>query len=398
MDQNPSSSHQDRLITLKIALFTETFLPKVDGIVTRLTKTVQHLVAAGDEVLIFCPEGAPETYMGARVVGVPAMPLPLYPELKLALPRPMVSDALDAFNPDLVHVVNPAVLGLGGIWGAKQKGYPLVASYHTHLPKYLEHYGLGMLEPVLWELLKMAHNQAQLNLCTSTAMVAELSEKGIQHTALWQRGVDTELFRPELRSQSMRERLLGGRSDTGQLLLYIGRLSAEKQIERIRPVLDAMPNARLALVGDGPYRQQLESLFAGSAANFVGYLAGEELASAYASADAFLFPSSTETLGLVLLEAMAAGCPVVGANRGGIPDIVSDGVNGCLYEPDGVDGGAGSLAAATQRLLGDPGEREQLRRNAREEAERWGWAGATAQLRNYYKQVLQTTPSLSAAG
>ncbi len=398
MDQNPSSSHQDRLITLKIALFTETFLPKVDGIVTRLTKTVQHLVAAGDEVLIFCPEGAPETYMGARVVGVPAMPLPLYPELKLALPRPMVSDALDAFNPDLVHVVNPAVLGLGGIWGAKQKGYPLVASYHTHLPKYLEHYGLGMLEPVLWELLKMAHNQAQLNLCTSTAMVAELSEKGIQHTALWQRGVDTELFRPELRSQSMRERLLGGRSDTGQLLLYIGRLSAEKQIERIRPVLDAMPNARLALVGDGPYRQQLETLFAGSAANFVGYLAGEELASAYASADAFLFPSSTETLGLVLLEAMAAGCPVVGANRGGIPDIVSDGVNGCLYEPDGVDGGAGSLAAATQRLLGDPGEREQLRRNAREEAERWGWAGATAQLRNYYKQVLQTTPSLSAAG
>ena len=383
---------------MKIALFTETFLPKVDGIVTRLTKTVQHLVAAGDEVLIFCPEGAPETYMGARVVGVPAMPLPLYPELKLALPRPMVSDALDAFNPDLVHVVNPAVLGLGGIWGAKQKGYPLVASYHTHLPKYLEHYGLGMLEPVLWELLKMAHNQAQLNLCTSTAMVAELSEKGIQHTALWQRGVDTELFRPELRSQSMRERLLGGRSDTGQLLLYIGRLSAEKQIERIRPVLDAMPNARLALVGDGPYRQQLETLFAGSAANFVGYLAGEELASAYASADAFLFPSSTETLGLVLLEAMAAGCPVVGANRGGIPDIVSDGVNGCLYEPDGVDGGAGSLAAATQRLLGDPGEREQLRRNAREEAERWGWAGATAQLRNYYKQVLQTTPTLSAAG
>ena len=383
---------------MKIALFTETFLPKVDGIVTRLTKTVQHLVAAGDQVLIFCPEGAPETYMGAKVVGVPAMPLPLYPELKLALPRPMVSEALDAFAPDLVHVVNPAVLGLGGIWLAKTKGYPLVASYHTHLPKYLEHYGLGMLEPVLWELLKAAHNQACLNLCTSTAMVAELSEKGIQHTALWQRGVDTDLFRPELRSDAMRQRLLNGRSDSGQLLLYIGRLSAEKQIERIRPVLDAMPEARLALVGDGPYRQQLESLFAGSATHFVGYLAGDELASAYASADAFLFPSSTETLGLVLLEAMAAGCPVVGANRGGIPDIVSDGVNGCLYEPEGADGGAGSLAAATQRLLGDPDQRQQLRRNAREEAERWGWAGATEQLRSYYRQVLsqRPTPALTA--
>ncbi len=379
---------------MKIALFTETFLPKVDGIVTRLTKTVQHLVEAGDEVLIVCPEGAPDTYMGAQVLGVPAMPLPLYPELKLALPRPMVSDALEAFNPDLVHVVNPAVLGLGGIWIAKTKGYPLVASYHTHLPKYLEHYGLGMLEPVLWELLKAAHNQAQLNLCTSTAMVAELSEKGIQHTALWQRGVDTELFRPELRSTAMRQRLLGGRSDSGQLLLYIGRLSAEKQIERIRPVLDALPDARLALVGDGPYRQQLETLFAGSAATFVGYLAGEELASAYASADAFLFPSSTETLGLVLLEAMAAGCPVVGANRGGIPDIVTDGVNGCLYEPEGPDGGAGSLTAATLRLLGDPSQREQLRRNARQEAKRWGWAGATEQLRRYYRQVVEPARAL----
>jgi glycosyltransferase involved in cell wall biosynthesis len=310
----------------------------------------------------------------------------------------MVADALEAFNPDLVHVVNPAVLGLGGIWIAKTKGYPLVASYHTHLPKYLEHYGLGMLEPVLWELLKAAHNQAQLNLCTSTAMVAELSEKGILHTALWQRGVDTDLFRPELRSEAMRQRLLGGRSDTGKLLLYIGRLSAEKQIERIRPVLDALPEARLALVGDGPYRQQLETLFAGSTATFMGYLAGEELASAYASADAFLFPSSTETLGLVLLEAMAAGCPVVGANRGGIPDIVTDGVNGCLYEPDGVDGGAGSLTAAALRLLGDPSQREQLRCNARQEAERWGWAGATEQLRGYYRQVLSSSKKPALVG
>ncbi len=373
---------------MKIALFTETFLPKVDGIVTRLTKTVRHLVEAGDEVLIFCPEGAPEQYMGARVVGVPAMPLPLYPELKLALPRPAMAEALEQFRPDLVHVINPAVLGLGGIWLAKTKGYPLVASYHTHLPKYLEHYGMGLLEPLLWELLKAAHNQAQLNLCTSTAMVAELSDKGIQHTALWQRGVDTEMFRPELRSQSSRERLLGGHSDTGKLLLYIGRLSAEKQIERIKPVLEALPEARLALVGDGPHRSRLEEIFSGLPVTFVGYLAGEELAAAYASGDAFVFPSSTETLGLVLLESMAAGCPVVGANRGGIPDIVTDGVNGCLYEPDGEDGGAASLTAAVLRLLGDAEQRQKLSCHARREAEVWGWAGATEQLRSYYRELL----------
>jgi glycosyltransferase involved in cell wall biosynthesis len=381
---------------LKIAFFTETFLPKVDGIVTRLTRTVEQLGAAGDQVMVFCPEGAPSHFAGAEIVGVPALPLPLYPELKLALPRPAVSDALDQFQPDLVHVVNPAVLGLGGIWLAKTRELPLVASYHTHLPKYLEHYGMGMLEPLLWELLKAAHNQAQLNLCTSTAMVEELRDRGIQHTALWQRGVDTDLFRPDRARPELRQRLLGGQSDSNALLLYVGRLSAEKQIERIRPVLDAMPQARLALVGDGPHRQQLEKVFAGSATTFVGYLGGEELAGAYASADAFLFPSSTETLGLVLLEAMAAGCPVVAARRGGIPDIVTDGLNGCLYEPDGIDDGASSFTAASQRLLGNLEQRNQLRLEARKEAERWGWAGATAQLRRYYQQVVrQELPQLS---
>jgi glycosyltransferase involved in cell wall biosynthesis len=378
---------------VRIAFFTETFLPKVDGIVTRLTKTLQHLVAAGDEVLIFCPEGAPDSYLGAKVVGVPALPLPLYPELKLALPRPAVSEALEQFRPDLVHVVNPAVLGLGGIWLAKSRNLPLVASYHTHLPKYLEHYGMGMLEPLLWELLKTAHNQAQLNLCTSTAMVNELAAKGIQHTALWQRGVDTELFRPSLRSSAMRARLHGDHGDTGNLLLYIGRLSAEKQIERIRPVLAALPQTRLALVGDGPYRHQLERLFEGTATTFVGYLAGEDLAAAYASGDAFLFPSSTETLGLVLLEAMAAGCPVVGANRGGIPDIVSHGENGCLYDPDDPP----SLIAAVQALLGDQEARRTLRVSAREEAERWNWASATDQLKSYYQSVV-TSRALTPQG
>ena len=374
---------------MKVAFFTETFLPKVDGIVTRLTKTIQHLVESGEEVIVFCPEGCPETYMGAQVIGVAAMPLPLYPELKLGLPGPAVSDALENFQPDLIHVVNPAVLGLGGIWLAKTNNIPLIASYHTHLPKYLEHYGMGMLEPLLWELLKAAHNQAILNLCTSTAMVKELSEKGIQQTALWQRGVDTETFRPELRNSSMRNRLLGKYSDEGSLLIYVGRLSAEKQIERIKPVLKALPQARLALVGDGPHRQQLEKTFENTSTTFVGYLSGEELASAYACGDAFLFPSSTETLGLVLLEAMAAGCPVVGANRGGIPDIITDGINGCLYNPDGPNDGSESLIAATQKILGNNIERQSMRTAAREEAEKWGWHSATNQLRNYYQDVLK---------
>ena len=374
---------------MKIAFFTETFLPKVDGIVTRLTKTIEFLTKNGDEVIVFCPEGCPDSYKGATIVGVAAMPLPLYPELKLGLPGPAVSDKLEEFKPDLVHVVNPAVLGLGGIWLAKTNNIPLIASYHTHLPKYLEHYGMGMLEPLLWELLKAAHNQALLNLCTSTAMVNELEDKGIQRTALWQRGVDTENFRPELRSEKMREKLFGKYQNTDSLLIYVGRLSAEKQIERIKPVLDNIPGACLALVGDGPYRGQLEKIFENTKTNFIGYLSGEELASAYASGDIFLFPSSTETLGLVLLEAMAAGCPVIGANKGGIPDIINDGINGCLYDPDEKDNGERSLIEATKKILADKNKKEAMRKEARKEAEQWGWNQATLQLQKFYSETLK---------
>jgi len=374
---------------VKIAFFTETFLPKVDGIVTRLTKTIDNLVQNGDEIVVFCPEGCPTEYKGAKIIGVAAMPLPLYPELKLGLPGPAVSDALENFKPDLIHVVNPAVLGLGGIWLAKSNNIPLIASYHTHLPKYLEHYGMGMLEPLLWELLKAAHNQALLNLCTSTAMVEELESKGIKRTALWQRGVDTETFKPEFRNQKMRNKLLGKYPDKNSLLIYVGRLSAEKQIERIKPVLEEIPDACLALVGDGPYRNQLEKIFENTQTNFIGYLSGEELASAYASGDIFLFPSSTETLGLVLLEAMAAGCPVIGANKGGIPDIINDGVNGCLYDPDGVDEGKSSLIEATKKILKNNNKKENMRVEARKESEKWNWNQATLQLKKYYEETLK---------
>jgi len=369
---------------MRIALFTETFLPKVDGIVTRLRHTVDHLQRNGNQVLVIAPEGGITEHKGAKVYGVTGFPLPLYPELKMALPRPAIGYALEEFQPDIIHVVNPAVLGLAGIFYSKMLKIPLVASYHTHLPQYLQHYGLGMLEGLLWELLKAGHNQAALNLCTSTAMMEELSAHGIERVDLWQRGVDTELFHPDLASVEMRSRLSQNHPES-PLLLYVGRLSAEKEIERIKPILEAIPEARLALVGDGPHRQALEKHFAGTNTHFVGYLMGRELGSAFASADAFIFPSRTETLGLVLLEAMAASCPVVAARSGGIPDIVTDGVNGYLFEPTVDVQGA---IAATVRLLEQKQQRDIIRQNARREAENWGWAAATSQLQNYYQKVI----------
>jgi glycosyltransferase involved in cell wall biosynthesis len=368
---------------MRIALFTETFLPKVDGIVTRLKHTIEHLQKNGNEVLVFCPAGGLESYCGAKICGLSAFPLPLYPELKIALPRPEIGQELAKFKPDIIHVVNPAVLGLAGIFYAKLNRIPLVASYHTHLPKYLAHYGLGMLEGLLWELLKSAHNQAALNLCTSSVMVQELREHGIDRVDLWQRGVDTETFDPAKATSAMRLHLTQC-EPTSRLLVYVGRLGAEKEIEQIKPVLAAIPGARLAIVGDGPHRANLETYFAGTPTYFVGYLGGEELASAYAVADAFIFPSRTETLGLVLLEAMAAGCPVIAARSGGIPDIVTDGENGYLFDPQ--DSQAAILA--TQKLFAEPEHYLNLRKNARSEAEQWNWANATKQLQDYYRQVV----------
>ena len=377
---------------MRIALFTETFLPKVDGIVTRLKHTVEHLQRLGDDVLVFSPDGGLTEYKGARIHGVSGMAFPLYPELKLALPRPSIGEALEQFRPDLIHIVNPAVLGLAGLFYAKTLDIPLIASYHTHLPKYLEHYGWGMFEGLVWELIKAVHNQARMNLVTSTAMQEELTAHGVERVKVWQRGVDTELFRPELASREMRDRLAQGHPDA-PLLLYIGRLSAEKEIDRIKPVLEAIPDARLALVGDGPYREELEKHFADTHTHFVGYLAGEELASAYASADVFVFPSRTETLGLVLLEAMAAGCPVVAANSGGIPDIVTNGENGFLFDPKDEQG----AIAATKRIFDRGAERELMRRNARIEAEKWGWNASTRQLQHFYNEVLSATSMPFAA-
>ncbi|WRH68591.1 MAG: glycosyltransferase [Planktothrix sp. GU0601_MAG3] len=368
---------------MRIALFTETFLPKIDGIVTRLCHTVEQLQRLGDQVLVISPAGGLTEYKGARIYGVEGFPLPMYPELKLGIPHPGIGVELEKFRPDLIHVANPAILGLGGLYYAKKLNLPLVASYHTHLPQYLHHYGLGLLEEVLWNMLRAAHNQAQLNLCTSTAMVRELHDHGIQRLDLWQRGVDTEMFQPSLATVEMRDRLSLGHPDC-HLLLYVGRLGAEKEIERIKAVLEKIPNTRLALVGDGPHRQTLEAHFKGTPTHFVGYLRGKDLAAAYASADAFIFPSRTETLGLVLLEAMAAGTPVVAARSGGIPDIVTDGVNGYLFDPRQEDG----AITATQRLFFDAQEREILRQNARLEAELWGWAAATQQLRSHYQGII----------
>lgn len=374
---------------LRVVLVTETFLPKVDGIVTRLCNTLRHFVSGGNAALLIAPKGV-DGYEGAAVHGVPGFSFPLYPELKLAVPRGSIGRAIEEFQPDVIHAVNPVVLGTSAFYYSASKKIPLVVSYHTHLPKYVHYYGAGKMEPLLWWGMRQGYNRADLTLATSTAMQTELERNGIERVQVWQRGVDTERFHPRHASAGMRERLTQGHP-RDKLLLYVGRLSAEKEIERCRDVIAAVPGLRLALVGDGPHRATLEQYFAGTPTFFAGFMAGTELASAFASADVFILPSRTETLGLVLLESMAAGCPVVTPRSGGTSDIVQDGITGHLYDPDDPDG----PVAAVRKLFENQAHAEALRLQARADAERWGWAAATRQLEGYYREVLDREIRLS---
>jgi glycosyltransferase involved in cell wall biosynthesis len=369
---------------MRIALMTEPFLPKIDGIVTMLTKTVECLRRRGDEVLIFAPSGGPKELFGAEVVGLPSLPFPLYPELRLALPRASMRAKLMAFDPDVLHLFEPALLGVGGLYYSQVLHIPLVISSHTNLPAYLRYYKLGVLEKLTWSLMRERHRRSNLNLCTSTVTMNDLQIHGIADLALWERAVDSSLFGPSARSTEMRN-LLSSNEPERRLLLYVGRLSAEKEVARLRDVIQALPEARLAIVGDGPVRHELERYFKGIPTVFTGYLRGTALASAYASADLFVLPSKTETLGLVLLEAMASGCPVVACRAGGVPDAVQDGCTGFLFEPADPDG----LVSTVKRALSNQTDLNTIRLQARQDVEQHSWEGATDQLRQLYGEAIQ---------
>lgn len=366
---------------MRIALFTETFLPKIDGVVTRIVRTLDHLSGLGHEVLIFAPHHPPPQYAGFRVVRVPGVPFkPWYPELVLGMPRPRLGRELDAFAPDVVHVVNPVILGMWGTAIAKQRNLPLLASFHTDITQYARHLKLSFLSPFSRTFLREVHNQAHLNLCTSQPMVQAARTLGIRRVRLWPKAVDTQRYHPSNRSAAMRERLSAGHPDA-PLMIYVGRLSFEKRLEWLHAAMTRLPEARLAFVGSGPAEGFLRKRFEGTRTVFTGYMSGDELAQAYASADVFAFPSDTETLGFVAMEAMASGVPAVGADAGGIPDVIQDGQNGLLFEPGNLD----DLTAKLDRLLSDEELRSRLAREARLSMEGWSWRAATEKLVDYYR-------------
>jgi glycosyltransferase involved in cell wall biosynthesis len=370
---------------MKIVYFTETFLPKIDGVVTRITRTLDYLTELGHEALIFAPHNPPTEYKGHRIVNVPAFSFrPWYPELFLGLPRPRLGRELDRFAPDMVHVVNPVVLGLWGTAIAKQRNLPLLASYHTDIVQYAVHLKLSLLQGLTRNVLRDIHNQAHVNLCTSQPMVNSANGLGIKRVRLWPKAVDTEAYHPKYFSEDMRSRLSDGHPDL-PLMLYVGRLSNEKRLDWLYAPITQLSNVRLAFIGSGPAEAHLHERFKDTNTVFMGYMSGLELAQAYASSDVFAFPSDTETLGFVAMEAMASGVPAVGARAGGIPDVIEHGKNGLMFTP----GDLGDLTDQLKLLLLNPVLRKDMGRQARLDMEKWSWKAATEKLVDYYELARQ---------
>jgi glycosyltransferase involved in cell wall biosynthesis len=375
---------------LRVCLVTETYVPQVNGVSRTLDRLVRFLTGHGHEVHVVAPRYREPTRLpvGARLTAFSGFPLPFYREI-LACPvrAYRLAQVLGAFGPHVVHLATPGPLGLAALRACRARGLPVVSSFHTHFPQYLAFYRLGGLAPAAWRYLRWFHNRTVATLCPTPSVRDALEDRGFRNVAVWSRGVDADLFRPDRRDPELRRQWGAGSQDV--VLAYAGRLAAEKNLPLLLEAFHLLPRdlCRLVLIGDGPLRPALEADPAVGEGRLVltGYRHGEDLARAYASADLFVFPSVTDTFGNVLLEAMASGLPTVAFRVPGPADVVRDGETGCLAaQPT-----APALAAAVAALAADPLRRRVMGKAARLWTESQPWDAVNAAVLEAYRRARQ---------
>lgn len=376
---------------MRIAVVCEVYLPKIDGVVRRTMHLVEELRRAGDEVLVICPRVPAERSSPVPMVEFESFPCPCYPEYHIGRADRSLVAKLTQFQPDIVHYLNPFAFGFqcADILGRAMPQLPTLFSFHTLYGEFVRRYaGLRPLSALLWWLTKQYHNVADCNLTVSASMVDDLKQRGFERVSLWPPAVDSVAFSPSKASTEMRCRLSGNHPES-PLILSVSRLAPEKNVGLLADIMDRVPNARLAIVGDGPDREKLERQFSRLPVTFPGYMSGAELASAYASSDVFLYASETETMGNVILEAMASGLPVVAAAAGGVRSLISPGRTGFLFPP----GCAKDAAALVRQLVNDTELREKLAENSLNEARKQTWSDAASVVRTYYEQTIRKQPA-----
>ena len=386
---------------------SDTYIPQVNGVTTVVHRIARVLRAAGHAVAVVAPRyprGADGGGGGGEKrddeLRVFSLPFPPYPSIRLSFPFDRhVARFLDQFGPDLVHAATEGPIGVAARRYALRRGLPFVTSYHTDFPQYARHYGLGVLTPLVWRWLVRFHRPARMIHTPGVAVREELMRRGLRNAVVWGRGVDATHFTPAKRDPGWR-RWLGGGDDT-VIVLHVGRLAAEKNL---RVLIEAWtrahrflgPRATFVIAGDGPETQYVASHIPFT--RQLGFVDRDSLAALYASADVCVLPSRTETCGLVALEAMASGIPVIAADAGGLRESVLPDVNGIRVRPDDARGFSQAIIA----LVGDATRRHVLGAGARQTAERRDVKSEDEELLRQYGVLVgvaadpRPTPQMSA--
>lgn len=310
---------------MRVAYFCDTYEPQINGVAMTLKRLHQYAGAHHIETVFLVP-----SYPGAResqenVHRISSLPLLFYRDCRIAVPPMLKAERLlDCFQPDIIHAFSEFTISLAAIRYVRKRNVPIVSSFTTNFITYLHYYNLDFLGPCLETYLNWFHNSCRLTLCPSERTKKYLIRQNIRHTGIMKRGVDSGRFSPAFRSAAFRRRV--GAGSRTIVFSYVGRISPEKDLdilaESIRQIKRQYgERAVFVMVGDGPGRSRFETEL-GCLACFTGFLRGAQLSEAYASSDVFVFPSTSETFGNVVLETMCSGLPAVVPNAGGVAELV----------------------------------------------------------------------------
>ena len=315
---------------MRVAIVAESFLPHVNGVSNSVVRVLEHLRRTGHEALVVAPDTPPgeppaeRIYDGIRVHRAPSRMFPKVTSLPLGVPKPQMLRVLRGFDPDVVHLASPALLGYGGVLAARRLGVPSIAVFQTDVAGFAACYGIGIASRAAWAWTRHLHSFADRTLAPSTSAMENLAAHRVPRVHHWPRGVDMISFAPSARDEALRRRWS---PDGKPIVGFVGRLAPEKQVARLA-VLARNSAVQLVIVGDGIDRAKLQKAM--PAAIFTGALYGAELSAAYASMDVFVHTGEHETFCQAVQEALASGLPVVAPDAGGPRDLVTSWRTGLL--------------------------------------------------------------------